>query len=97
MFFLKSPWETLSLMPNQQLQSTFQVLRVVVLQAAADNDMLDDVVHRRANGSLSFFVTLITFIPNEVYPHPVVNPPIAAAVVLVSAFKWWVAGTAPFL
>ena len=72
---------------------------VIVLQAAADNDMLDDVVHRRANGSLSFFaanaifVTLITFIPNEVYPHPVVNPPIAAAIVLVSAFKWWVAGT----
>ena len=69
------------------------------MQAGAENDILDDVVHRRANGSLSFFaanalfVTLITYIPNKVYPHPIIEPPVAAAVVLVSAFKWWVAGT----
>lgn len=69
------------------------------MQAGAENDILDDVVHRRANGSLSFFaanalfVTLITYIPNKVYPHPIIEPPIAIAVVLVSAFKWWVAGS----
>ena len=68
------------------------------MQAAAENDLLDDVVHRRANASLSFFaatqvfVTLITFVPSAVYPHPVINPPAAVGLEALSLFQWWVAG-----
>ncbi len=68
------------------------------LQAAAENDLLDDVVHRRANASLSFFaatnvfVTLLTFVPNPVYPHAFINPPAAIGLEALSAFQWWVAG-----
>ena len=68
------------------------------LQAAAENDMLDDVVHRRANASLSFFaatnvfVTLLTFVPNPVYPHAFINPPAAIGIEALSLFQWWVAG-----
>jgi hypothetical protein len=60
--------------------------------------MLDDVVHRRANASLSFFaatnvfVTLLTFIPNPVYPHAFINPPAAIGIEALSLFQWWVAG-----
>ncbi|DBA97585.1 hypothetical protein WJX77_007635 [Trebouxia sp. C0004] len=70
----------------------------VVNKAAAENDMLDDVVHRRANASLSFFaatnvfVTLLTFIPNPVYPHAFINPPAAIGIEALSLFQWWVAG-----
>ena len=68
------------------------------LQAAAENNLLDDVVHRRANASLSFFaatnvfVTLLTFIPNPVYPHAIINPLAAIGLEAVSLFQWWVAG-----
>ena len=73
-------------------------LRLSLLQAAAENDLLDDVVHRRANASLSFFaatqvfVTLITFVPSPVYPHPIINAPAAVALEALSLFQWWVAG-----
>lgn len=69
-----------------------------VLQAAAENDLLDDVVHRRANASLSFFaatqvfVTLITFVPSPVYPHPIINPPAAIGLEALALLQWWVAG-----
>lgn len=73
-------------------------MAMLTLQAAAENDMLDDVVHRRANASLSFFaatnvfVTLLTFIPNPVYPHAIINPPAAIGIEALSLFQWWVAG-----
>ena len=72
--------------------------RLSLMQAAAENDLLDDVVHRRANASLSFFaatqvfVTLITFVPNPVYPHPIINAPAAIGLEALSLFQWWVAG-----
>ena len=59
---------------------------------------MDDVVHRRANASLSFFaatnvfVTLLQFIPNPVYPNPVVSPPAAIGIEVLSLGQWWVAG-----
>lgn len=69
-----------------------------LLQAAAENNLLDDVVHRRANASLSFFaantvfVTLLTFIPNPIYPHPIINVPAAAGLEALALGQWWVAG-----
>lgn len=69
-----------------------------LLQAAAENNLLDDVVHRRANASLSFFaatqvfVTLITFVPNPVYPHPIINVPAAIGLEALALGQWWVAG-----
>ena len=69
-----------------------------LLQAAAENNLLDDVVHRRANASLSFFaatqvfVTLITFVPNPVYPHPIINVPAAIGFEALALGQWWVAG-----
>lgn len=70
----------------------------LVNKAAAENNFLDDVVHRRANASLSFFaatnvfVTLLQFIPNPVYPNPVVSPPAAIGIEVLSLGQWWVAG-----
>jgi hypothetical protein len=70
-----------------------------VQEAAAKAGMLDEDLHRRANGTLSFFaaanlfITLITYIPNPIlYPKPFVQVPAAAAIVFLSAAQWWVAG-----
>lgn len=73
-------------------------LTLSLSQAAAENNLLDDVVHRRANASLSFFaatqvfVTLITFVPNPVYPHPIINVPAAIGLEALALGQWWVAG-----
>ncbi|KAL3149003.1 hypothetical protein ABBQ32_001857 [Trebouxia sp. C0010 RCD-2024] len=70
----------------------------LVNKAAAENNLLDDVVHRRANASLSFFaantvfVTLLTFIPNPIYPHPIINVPAAVGLEALALGQWWVAG-----
>lgn len=84
--------------PKHQAWEVVCHLTLSLLQAAAENNLLDDVVHRRANASLSFFaatqvfVTLITFVPNPVYPHPIINVPAAIGLEALALGQWWVAG-----
>ncbi|KAK9819907.1 hypothetical protein WJX72_003826 [[Myrmecia] bisecta] len=64
-----------------------------VEKGAAENGDLDETIHRRANGSLSFLapanlsLTTLSFLTN-----PILNPAAALVVGTLSAAQWWVAG-----
>lgn len=70
-----------------------------VQAAAANAEVLDDDVHRRLDGSLSFFaaanlfITAISFVPNpSLYPEPPLQGYAAAALGAVALAQWWVSG-----